>query len=153
VLERQGLTLLVALGTLVLTALLWMLIPKGLFPTQDTGQLQARVEARQAISYQAWRRCSRRRARDPGRPGSRLAQLHVGVDAANNTMLHTGTMLINLKEGRGRPGELMDRLRQRVARNVAGVTLYLQPTQDLTIDAESGPTQYRLSIEGADTPP
>jgi multidrug efflux pump len=45
----------------------------------------------------------------------------------------------------------MNRLRERVARNVAGVRLYLQPTQDLTIDAESGPTQYRLSIEGADT--
>jgi multidrug efflux pump len=73
------------------------------------------------------------------------------VDAANNTMLHTGTMLINLKQGHGDQDALMDRLRQRVTRNVAGVNLYLQPTQDLTIDAESGPTQYRLSIEGADT--
>jgi multidrug efflux pump len=75
----------------------------------------------------------------------------VGVDAANNTMLHTGTMLINLKDGHGNQEELMDRLRRRVSQNVAGVTLFLQPTQDLTIDAESGPTQYRLSIEGADT--
>jgi multidrug efflux pump len=75
----------------------------------------------------------------------------VGVDAANNTMLHTGTMLINLKAGHGDQRDLMNRLRSRVAQNVAGVTLYLQPTQDLTIDAETGPTQYRLSIEGADT--
>jgi multidrug efflux pump len=74
---------------------------------------------------------------------------YVGVDAANNTMLHTGTMLINLKADRGDQLETMQRLRQRVA-NVAGLQLFLQPTQDLTIDAESGPTQYRLSIEGAD---
>ena len=66
-------------------------------------------------------------------------------------MLHTGTMLINLKKGHGDQEELMNRLRERVSHNVAGVTLYLQPTQDLTIDAENGPTQYRLSIEGADS--
>src|ERR1041384_5663713 len=65
-------------------------------------------------------------------------------------MLHTGTMLINLKADRGDQEETMARLRARVA-NVPGLTLFLQPTQDLTIDAESGPTQYRLSIEGADS--
>ena len=152
VLKRQGMTLLVALGTLVLTALLWTFIPKGLFPTQDTGQLQARVEARQAISYAAMAELQQEAARqilaDP-----EVASLSstVGVDAANNTMLHTGTMLINLKEGRGDQEEIMERLRRRVTQNVAGVNLYLQPTQDLTIDAETGPTQYRLSIEGADT--
>ncbi len=152
VLERQGLTLLVALATLLLTALLWTFIPKSLFPTQNTGQLQARVEARQAISYQAMTEAQQAAARailaDP-----EVASLSstVGVDAANNTMLHTGTMLINLKEGRGDQEELMNRLRRRVAQGVPGVNLYLQPTQDLTIDAESGPTQFRLSIEGADT--
>jgi multidrug efflux pump len=152
VLERQGLTLLVALGTVALTALLWVFIPKSLFPTQNTGQLQARVEARQAISYQAMTEMQQAAAREIlADPEVASLSSTVGVDAANNTMLHTGTMLINLKEGRGDQEELMNRLRQRVARNVAGVTLYLQPTQDLTIDAESGPTQYRLSIEGADT--
>jgi multidrug efflux pump len=75
----------------------------------------------------------------------------VGVDATNNTMLNTGTMLINLKASRGDQDDIMARLRQRVTQNVAGVTLYLQPTQDLTIDAETGPTQYRVSLEGADT--
>jgi multidrug efflux pump len=152
VLARQGLTLLVALGTVVLTALLWTFIPKGLFPTQDTGQLQARVEARQAISYQAMTEMQQAAGREIlADPDVASLSSTVGVDAANNTMLHTGTMLINLKQGHGNQDELMDRLRQRVARNVAGVNLYLQPTQDLTIDAESGPTQYRLSIEGADT--
>ena len=151
VLARQGLTLIVALATLALTALLWVVIPKGLFPTQDTGQLQARVEARQAISYAAMAELQQQAARaileDP--EVESLAS-NVGVDAANNTMLHTGTMLINLKRERdGDIGEIMDRLRNRVSQ-VAGVTLYLQPTQDLTIDAETGPTQYRVSLEGAD---
>jgi multidrug efflux pump len=152
VLARQGLTLLVALGTLVLTALLWTFIPKSLFPTQDTGQLQARVEARQAISYQAMAEMQQAVAREVlADPDVQSLSSTVGVDAANNTMLHTGTMLINLKQDRSDQEDLMQRLRSRVARNVAGATLYLQPTQDLTIDAESGPTQYRLSIEGADT--
>ena len=151
VLARQGLTLIVALGTLVLTALLWAVIPKGLFPTQDTGQLQARLETRQSISYRDMAQLQQAAAREILRdPEVASLSSYVGVDAANNTMLHTGTMLINLKADRGDQEETIERLRGRVAK-VAGVTLYLQPTQDLTIDAESGPTQYRLSIEGADS--
>ncbi|MDB5791666.1 MAG: multidrug transporter subunit MdtC [Massilia sp.] len=151
VLARQGLTLIVAVGTLALTALLWIFIPKGLFPTQDTGQLQARVEARQAISYARMAEMQQAAARAILQdPAVESLASNVGVDAANSTMLHTGTMLINLKPERdGDPDEIMTRLKNRVAR-VAGVTLYLQPTQDLTIDAESGPTQYRVSLEGAD---
>ncbi|MES2972006.1 MAG: efflux RND transporter permease subunit [Pseudomonadota bacterium] len=150
VLARQGLTLLVALGTLVLTVLLYMWIPKGLFPTQNTGQLQARVEAAQSVSYPAMavlqQEVARRLMEDP--EVSTLSSF-VGVDAANNTMLHTGRMLINLKSSRGDQQEVMNRLRER-AQQVAGVTLYLQPVQDLTIDSESGPTQYRFSLESAD---
>jgi multidrug efflux pump len=151
VLARQGLTLLVALATLALTALLWVVIPKGLFPTQDTGQLQARVEARQAISYQRMAELQQAAAKAIlADPAVESLASTVGVDAANNTMVHAGTMLINLKRDReGDPDEIMTRLKRRVA-NVAGLTLYLQPTQDLTIDAESGPTQYRVSLEGAD---
>ncbi|PLY41990.1 multidrug transporter subunit MdtC [Janthinobacterium sp. ROICE36] len=152
VLTRQGLTLLVALATLLLTVILYITIPKGLFPTQDTGQLQARIEASQAVSYERMASLQQAAAsallEDPA--VDTLSSL-VGVDAANNTMLHTGSMLINLKRPRsGSQDEIMERLRNRVAK-VAGVTLYLQPTQDLTIDAESGPTQYRVSLEGADT--
>ncbi|HWJ94124.1 MAG TPA: efflux RND transporter permease subunit, partial [Telluria sp.] len=151
VLDRQPLTLLVALVTLVLTVVLYIFIPKGLFPTQDTGQLQARVEARQAISYARMAELQQAAAREIlADPDVQSLSSTVGVDAANNTMLHTGTMLINLKDKRSASQEeLMQRLRQRVAQ-VAGLTLYLQPTQDLTIDAETGPTQFRLSIEGAD---
>jgi multidrug efflux pump len=152
VLARQGLTLLVALATLVLTVVLYIYIPKGLFPTQDTGQLQARIETTQAVSYDRMAELQQAAARailqDPD--VETLSSL-VGVDAANNTMLHTGRMLINLKEKRSSSQpETMDRLRARVA-EIAGVFVYLQPTQDLTIDAESGPTQYRVSLEGADT--
>ncbi|MGK5019476.1 efflux RND transporter permease subunit [Janthinobacterium sp. LB2P10] len=152
VLQRQGLTLLVALATLLLTVILYITIPKGLFPTQDTGQLQARIETSQAVSYERMAALQQAAAsallEDPD--VDTLSSL-VGVDAANNTMLHTGSMLINLKRSRsGKQDDIMQRLRNRVAK-VAGVTLYLQPTQDLTIDAESGPTQYRVSLEGADT--
>ncbi|MBC7859701.1 MAG: efflux RND transporter permease subunit [Burkholderiaceae bacterium] len=151
VLARQGLTLIVALATLLLTVALYVWIPKGLFPTQDTGQLQARVEAAQSVSYARMAQLQQAAARaileDP--EVESLSSV-VGVDAANNTMLHTGRMLINLKRSRGDQQAIMDRLRERAAK-VAGVTLYLQPTQDLTIDAETGPTQYRVSLEGADS--
>ncbi|MDM5179933.1 efflux RND transporter permease subunit [Massilia sp. DJPM01] len=151
-LARQGLTLLVALATLVLTAVLYVLIPKGLFPTQDTGQLQARVEMRQSISYDRMAELQQAAGKAIlADPDVESISSNVGVDAANNTMLHTGRMLINLKHDKASSqAAIMERLRRRVA-DVAGVTLYLQPTQDLTIDAESGPTLYRVSLEGADS--
>ncbi len=151
VLDRAGMTLLVALGTLVLTALMYVYIPKGLFPTQDTGQLQARIQARDGISYESMAALQQQAAHEIlSDPDVQSLSSTVGVDAANNTMLNTGSMLINLKDGHRDQEQLMDDLRRRVAQ-VAGLTLYVQPTQDLTIDAETGPTQYRLSIEGADT--
>ena len=150
VLRHQGATLVVALATLVLTVLLYVLIPKGLFPTQDTGQLQARVETAQSVSYARMSELQQAAAREILQdPDVEALSSFIGVDAANNTMLHTGRMLINLKKERiGSQQDTMDRLRQR-ASQVAGVTLYLQPTQDLTIDAETGPTQFRVSMEGA----
>ena len=151
VLAHQTVTLLVALATFVITVLLYVVIPKGLFPTQDTGQLQARIEVAQSVSYARMAQLQQAAAKaileDPD--VATLSSL-IGVDAANNTMLHTGRMLINLKPVRsGTQQQTMERLRQRVGQ-VAGVTIYLQPTQDLTIDAETGPTQYRVSLEGSD---
>ncbi|MBG6074435.1 multidrug efflux pump [Polaromonas sp. CG_9.11] len=150
VLRHQGATRVVALATLVLTVVLYVLIPKGLFPTQDTGQLQARVETAQSVSYARMSALQQAAAREILQdPDVDALSSFVGVDAANNTMLHTGRMLINLKKERiGSQQDTMDRLRQR-ASQVAGVSLYLQPTQDLTIDAETGPTQFRVSVEGA----
>ena len=151
VLQHQGATLLVALGTLLLTVLLYVLIPKGLFPTQDTGQLQARVETAKSVSYARMAELQQAAAKAILEdPDVETLSSFIGVDAANNTMLHTGRMLINLKRARiGSQQETMDRLKVR-AGQIAGVTLYLQPTQDLTIDAETGPTQFRVSLEGSD---
>jgi multidrug efflux pump len=152
VLARQGLVLLVAVGTLALTALLYVLIPKGLFPQQDTGQLRVRVEAAQDVSYQRMSQLQQQVVQAVlGDPAVRSISSVVGVDAANNTMLNTGSMQVNFERGHGSQQVLMDRLRSTVARQVAGVQLYMQPTQDLTIDAESGPTEFRVSLEGADT--
>ena len=151
VLKRQGLTLLVALATMVLTVVLYVLIPKGLFPTQDTGQLQARVETTRSVSYSRMAQLQQAAAKAILEdPDVENLSSFIGVDAANNTMLHTGRMLINLKNKRSSSQpETMDRLRERVQK-IAGITLYVQPTQDLTIDAETGPTQFRVSIEGSD---
>ncbi len=149
VLAHQTITLVVAVLTLALTAALYIAIPKGLFPVQDTGQLLGRIDAATSVSYTRMGELQQAAARaileDPA-----VASLSsfVGVDGANNTQLNTGRVLINLKSPRGDPGETMERLRERV-RAVAGVTLNLQPAQDLTIDAESGPTPYRVSLEGA----
>ena len=151
VLRHQTSTLWVALFTLGLTVLLYLWIPKGLFPTQDTGQLQARVQASQDVSYARMSELQQAAARALMQdPDVESLSAFIGVDGANNTMLHTGSMLINLKKTHTQQTELMERLRDRV-RQVAGITLYLQPTQDLTIDAETGPTEFRVSLEGADT--
>ncbi|HEY9238915.1 MAG TPA: efflux RND transporter permease subunit [Burkholderiaceae bacterium] len=151
VIDHQAITLVVALATLVLTVLLYLMIPKGLFPTQDTGQLQGRIQAAQDVSYDRMAQLQQQAARAIlADPDVENLSSFVGVDAANNTMLHAGSLLINLKADRGDPQETMERLRERVAR-VAGVTLAVQPTQDLTIDAETGPTQYRASLEGVDS--
>jgi len=151
VLDNQTTTLLVALGTFALTVLLYIGIPKGLFPTQDTGQLQVRVQSAETVSFARMSELQRAAARamleDPA--VDNIASI-VGVDGANNTMLNAGTMLVDIKPGAGgTQEEIMNRLRQR-AQAVAGITLYVQPTQDLTIDSDTGPTQYRVSLEGAD---
>ena len=152
VFKRQGATLLVALATLALTVLLYVLIPKGLFPTQDTGQLQARLVTTPGVSYARMAELQQRVATALlADPDVQSLSAFVGVDGANNTMLHTSRMLIDLKKSRtSSPQVIMTRLREQAAR-FAGATLYLQPTQDLTIDAESGPTQHRVSLEGADS--
>jgi multidrug efflux pump len=152
VLDRQFVTLMVAIATLVVTVLLYLVIPKGLFPTQDTGQLQARIVASTTVSYDRMAQLQTQAAQAILKDEA-VASLssYVGVDGANNAALNSGTMLINLKADRsGSQERIISRLKRSVD-HIAGLTLYLQPTQDLTIDAESGPTQYRLSVEGANT--
>ena len=156
VLAHQPLTLAVALATLVVTGLLYWGMPKGLFPTQSTGQLQGQVQAAPDVSFE---RMSALQA-DVARVVLQDAAVQsvssvVGVDAANNTALSSGRLVVNLR-ARTLFGDsqaaIMQRLRQQVAQQVAGVALFLQPTQDLTIDSDSGPTEYRFDLEGVDTP-
>ena len=151
VLARQGSTLLVAVATLALTVVLYIVIPKGLFPVQDTGQLQAEVRYNREVSYAGMARAQQAVAKallaDPD-----VASLssYIGVDGANTTLLSAGRMLINLKDERSASQEaIMQRLRER-ALAVPGASLYVQLVQDLTIDAETGPTQNRFSIQGSD---
>ena len=152
VLARQVATLIVFVVTLALTAFLFWVIPKGLFPEQDTGQLQAVISGEQSVSFARMSTLLNQVAdallEDPD-----VASLssNVGVDGQNPT-LNSGRMLINLKPKGDRTtgqDETIARLRERV-RHVAGVTLYVRPVQDLTIDAEGGPTQYRFSLQGSD---
>jgi multidrug efflux pump len=151
VLDRQTATLLVALATFALTVVLYLVIPKGLFPTQDTGQLQGRTQASQSVSYARMAQLQQAAANAIlADPAVASVSSFVGVDAATNATLHTGQILINLKPSHGAQEKLMQRLKDRASK-VAGIDLYLQPTQDLTVDAESGPTQYRVSVEGSDT--
>jgi multidrug efflux pump len=149
VLEHQRLTLLVAVGTLALTLVLYVLIPKGLFPTQDTGVILGISDAPQAVSFPAM--ATRQRAlgqvilKDPA-----VATLSsfIGIDGTNVT-LNSGRMLITLKpleERRVSVGTVIDRLRSSLA-EVGGITLYLQPVQDLTVEDRVSRTQYQYSLE------
>jgi multidrug efflux pump len=151
VLDRQALTMLVAIGTLALTVVLYLIIPKGLFPTQDTGLIQGVTTASQSVSYVHMAELQEKLAgalvKDPD---VQNVSGNIGVDGTNNT-LNAGRILINLKPHGQRTASLdkiMDRLRQE-AGQVAGISLALQPVQDLTIDSSVSPTQYAFSLEGS----
>ncbi|MDR2128759.1 MAG: efflux RND transporter permease subunit [Burkholderiaceae bacterium] len=155
VLARQTLTLLTALATLAVSVLLYWGMPKGLFPTQSTGQLQGRLEAASDVSFARMSALGQAAARVVlADPAVRSASVVVGVDAANNSMLSSARLTINLR-ARGVLGDsearIMQRLRDAVTSQVAGVNLYLQPTQDLTVDSATGATEFRFDLEGADT--
>ncbi len=155
VLAHQPLMLLVALGTLLLTAVMYWAIPKGLFPTQSTGQLQLRVQAPADVSFDRMAALQGAAAEAVLRdPAVQSVSSVVGVDAANNTMLNNGRLVVNLRT-RGLFGEsqpaIMQRLRDSAERSAPGTTVLVQPTQDLTVDSESGATEYRFALEGVDT--
>ena len=151
VFRHQALTLLVAIGTVVLTVVLYILIPKGFFPVQDTGLIQAVTEGPQSASFAAM--SERQRAmveailKDPDVES--LASF-VGVDGTNPT-LNSGRMLINLKPRSERSlsaTQIIRRL-QRETSSVPGISLYMQPAQDLTIDSAVSRTQYQFVLESA----
>ena len=152
VLDHQPLTLLVALATLALTVVLYMVIPKGFFPVQDTGLIQGISEADPTISYagMAQRQEALADAILKDQDVQSLSSF-IGVDGTNNT-LNTGRFLINLKPLDNRSdnaSEIIRRLNREIG-NVAGITLYMQPVQDLSIDATVSRTQYQFVLEDAD---
>ena len=151
VLERERATLIVAVSTLVLTVLLYVIVPKGFFPVQDTGAIQGISDAPESISFSAMAERQQALAQaileDPA-----VASLSsfIGVDGVNTT-LNAGRFLINLKPKDQRDVDavgVIARLKERVAR-VEGITLYLQPVQDLTIEDRVSRTQYQFTVESA----
>ncbi|MEO8009814.1 MAG: efflux RND transporter permease subunit, partial [Betaproteobacteria bacterium] len=151
VLDRQGATLLVALGTLALTVVLYLLVPKGFFPVQDTGVIQGISEAPQSISFSAMAQRQQELAKVVLQdPAVQSLTSFIGVDGTNAT-LNSGRILINLKPLAERginATAVIRRLQPRLAQ-VAGVSLYMQPVQDLTIEDRVSRTQYQFSIEDA----
>ncbi|HEY1794449.1 MAG TPA: MdtB/MuxB family multidrug efflux RND transporter permease subunit [Opitutaceae bacterium] len=149
VLDRQPLTLAVAVGTLVLTVILYVFIPKGFFPVQDTGLIQVITEGPQSASYEAMADRQQRLAdvilKDPAVES--LSSI-VGVDGQNTT-LNTGRMQVNLKPKEDRPDSasaVIRRLQGSLA-SVPGITAYMQPVQDLTIDDRVSRTQFQFVLE------
>jgi multidrug efflux pump len=152
VLDHQTLTLWVATATVVVTVLLYILIPKGFFPDQDTGLIQGVSEASESISYAGM--ADRQQALAVAiltDPDVKSLSSFIGVDG-NNVTLNSGRFLINLKPRNQRTSSVLDiirRLRSETS-NVAGVTLYMQPVQDLTLDNTVSRTQYQFTLESAD---
>jgi multidrug efflux pump len=150
VLKHQKLTLLVAVGTLVLTVLMYVAIPKGFFPLQDTGFIQAITEAGPTVSFDAMASRQRQLAdKILADPDVASLSSFIGVDGTNNT-LNSGRFLINLKPKGSRDGvqDVMDRLADD-AHSVPGINFYLQPVQDLTIDSMVSRAQYQFVLQAA----
>ncbi|HTT11193.1 MAG TPA: MdtB/MuxB family multidrug efflux RND transporter permease subunit [Burkholderiaceae bacterium] len=151
VLDHQLLTLWVAIGTLVLTVALYVVVPKGFFPQQDTGALQAITEASQSASFAAM--ADRQTALADALladPAVDSLSSFIGVDGLNPT-LNSGRMLVNLKPHGKRPDieTVMQHLKERAA-HVEGIALYLQPVQDLTIEDRVARTQYQFTLSAVD---
>ncbi|MCW5298198.1 MdtB/MuxB family multidrug efflux RND transporter permease subunit [Herbaspirillum lusitanum] len=153
VLDRQRATLVVALGTLVLTVVLYIFIPKGFFPVQDTGVIQGISEATQSVSFGAMAERQQALAKVVLEdPAVESLSSFIGVDGINAT-LNSGRMLINLKPHESRDisaSDVIRRLQPRLNEKVPGITLYMQPVQDLTIEDSVSRTQYQFTLEDAD---
>ncbi len=152
VLDRQAATLLVAVGTLALTVLLYLFVPKGFFPVQDTGVIQGISEAPQSISFTAMAIRQQALAKVVLQdPAVESLSSFIGVDGTNAT-LNSGRMLINLKplKVRGIDATSVIRRLQPQLAQVEGIALYMQPVQDLTIEDRVSRTQYQFTLEDAD---
>ena len=151
VLKRQTATLFVAASTLVLTIFLYVIVPKGLFPVQDTGIIQAISQAPQTISFSAMSEKQQALAdvllKDPA---VESLSSFIGIDGTNTT-LNSGRMLINLKplnERKVSSSDVIRRLQPQLD-EVQGITLYMQSVQDLTVEDRVSRTQFQYTLEDA----
>jgi multidrug efflux pump len=151
VLRHQTLTLLVTLATFILTVYLYIIVPKGFFPVQDTGVLLAITEAPQTISFKAMSTRQQQLARvileDPD---VESVSSFIGIDGTNST-LNSGRIQINLRDREERTNsatEVIQHLGPRLAQ-VEGIQAYLQPLQDLTVEDRVSRTQYQYTLEDA----
>jgi multidrug efflux pump len=152
VLRHQTVTLLAAAATLVLTVVLYIFIPKGFFPVQDTGVIQGISQASQSISFDAMSEKQRELAEiileDPA---VESISSFIGADGINTT-LNSGRISINLKPigERINASDVIRRLQRRL-KKVEGIQLYMQPVQDITVDDRVSRTQYQYTLEDPDT--
>ena len=148
VLKHQPLTLLVAIATLGLTVVLYMVVPKGFFPVQDTGVIQGISEASQSISFAAMSKRQQELAKVIlADPAVESLSSYIGVDGDNAT-LNSGRLLINLKSHGQRDlsaAQVITRLQPEIDKLV-GIRLFMQPVQDLTIEDRVSRTQYQFSM-------
>ncbi|PUA47485.1 multidrug transporter subunit MdtB [Pseudomonas protegens] len=152
VLKHQFLTLMVAVGTLGLTVLLYLVVPKGFFPVQDTGVIQGISEAPQSVSFAAMSQ----RQQDLAKiilqdPAVESLSSYIGVDGDNAT-LNSGRLLINLKPHGERDlsaAQVIARIQPEVDK-LLGIRLFMQPVQDLTIEDRVSRTQYQFSLSSPD---
>ncbi len=152
VLRHQTLTLIVAVVTLVATVELYHVVPKGFFPVQDTGVILGISEAPQSTSFQAMTRLQQQLNRAIlTDPAVESLSSFIGIDGTNTT-LNSGRIQINLKplaERKMPATEVIRRLQPRLA-EVSGITLFMQPVQDLTVETRVSRTQYQYSLEDPD---
>ena len=152
VLRYRFTTLMITIGTLVLTLVLYVIVPKGFFPIEDTGIILGISEAPQAVSFESMTGRQQKLAdvilQDPD---VESLSSFIGIDGTNTT-INSGRIQINLKPLEQRHDRVMaiiQRLQSRV-KSVEGITLYLQPLQDLTVSSVVSRTQYQYSLESAD---
>jgi len=152
VLKHQPLTLLVAIATLGLTVFLYLIVPKGFFPVQDTGVIQGISEAPQSISFAAMSQRQQELAKIIlADPAVESLSSYIGVDGDNAT-LNSGRLLINLKAHGQRDlsaAQVITRLQPEIDK-LAGIRLFMQPVQDLTIEDRVSRTQYQFSMSSPD---
>jgi multidrug efflux pump len=149
VLKHRNLTLIVAVATLVVTILLYVVVPKGFFPVQDTGEIQGVSEADQSVSFPEMARLQQQLAATILQdPAVESLSSFIGVDGTNTT-LNSGRIQINLKPLNQRDGSASDVIRrlQSALKKVEGISLYMQPVQDISVEDIVSRTEYQYSLQ------